>query len=143
MILILFNIFLFTIEVLSLLIKCLYIFGHQLVKYICPQNRKEVSGQIVVITGAGSGIGRALAIRFAKLNAITVLWDIDRVLNPYIKDIITEIVPKFLRIWWKSRRNRSDVWAEPLTRWSSMLATRRESSQWPDKCGNRSATYIC
>ena len=81
MILFLFNIFLFTLEVVGLLVKCIIIFGQQIIKYVCPQVRKEMDGQIVVVTGAGSGIGRALAIRFAQMNAITVLWDIDRVFD--------------------------------------------------------------
>ncbi|WP_343232262.1 SDR family NAD(P)-dependent oxidoreductase, partial [Mycolicibacterium sp. CBMA 361] len=33
--------------------------------------------QLVVVTGAGSGIGRATAIRFAKLGAHVVVSDID------------------------------------------------------------------
>lgn len=79
MILCLFNFFLFTIEILNLWIRILLSIGHQFAKYFVPQNRKSVDRQIVLITGAGSGIGRALAIRFAQLNAITVLWDINRV----------------------------------------------------------------
>ena len=33
--------------------------------------------ELVVVTGAGSGIGRATAIRFAKLGAHVVVSDID------------------------------------------------------------------
>ncbi|XP_070533990.1 estradiol 17-beta-dehydrogenase 11-like isoform X2 [Ptychodera flava] len=42
-----------------------------------PPGRKNVDGQVVLITGAGHGIGRCLAIEFAKLGAHLVLWDID------------------------------------------------------------------
>jgi len=38
---------------------------------------KNVSGKIVLITGAGSGIGRLMAIRFAKLGSQLVLWDLN------------------------------------------------------------------
>ena len=33
----------------------------------------EISGKVVVITGAASGIGRALAVKFAKCNASKVV----------------------------------------------------------------------
>ncbi len=80
MILSLFNLFLLTLEVMNLLIRIIISIGEQFVKSFVPQTRKSIDGKIVVITGAGSGVGRAIALRFAKLNAITVLWDINRVL---------------------------------------------------------------
>jgi all-trans-retinol dehydrogenase (NAD+) len=39
--------------------------------------RKNVKGQTVLITGAGSGIGRLMAHRFAKLGCKLVLWDVN------------------------------------------------------------------
>jgi all-trans-retinol dehydrogenase (NAD+) len=80
MILSLFNLFLLTLEVMNLLIRITISIGEQFVKSFVRQTRKSIDGKIVVITGAGSGVGRAIALRFAKLNAITVLWDINRVL---------------------------------------------------------------
>jgi len=44
--------------------------------------RKSVDGEIVLITGAGQGLGQLLSIEFAKLNAIIVAFDInDKALN--------------------------------------------------------------
>lgn len=45
---------------------------------VVPVRRKNVSGEIVLITGAGSGIGRLLAVKFASLGATVVLWDINQ-----------------------------------------------------------------
>lgn len=39
---------------------------------------KNVSQDTVLITGAGSGLGRNIAIEFAKLGANTVIWDINK-----------------------------------------------------------------
>ncbi|TKC41285.1 hypothetical protein EI555_012657, partial [Monodon monoceros] len=44
---------------------------------IIPKKKKNVAGKIVLITGAGSGLGRLSAITFASLGAILVLWDIN------------------------------------------------------------------
>lgn len=43
---------------------------------IIPKKKKDVTGEIVLITGAASGLGRLLAIKFARLGAILVLWDV-------------------------------------------------------------------
>lgn len=45
---------------------------------LIPKPRKNVAGEIVLITGAGSGLGRLLALKFAHLGAVLVLWDINK-----------------------------------------------------------------
>ncbi|XP_066235122.1 short-chain dehydrogenase/reductase family 16C member 6-like [Saccopteryx leptura] len=57
--------------------KFLYYFLESLVYKIIPKRKKNVAGEIVLITGAGSGLGRLMAIKFARLGAILVLWDIN------------------------------------------------------------------
>ncbi|XP_038047426.1 epidermal retinol dehydrogenase 2-like [Patiria miniata] len=42
------------------------------------RKRKDVLGEIVLVTGAGSGMGRLMAIDFAKRNACVVLWDVNK-----------------------------------------------------------------
>jgi len=37
-----------------------------------------VRGKIVLITGGASGIGRQMALRFARLGARVVIWDINK-----------------------------------------------------------------
>ncbi|KAJ1075851.1 hypothetical protein K5549_003162 [Capra hircus] len=48
---------------------------------IIPKPRKNVAGEIVLITGAGSGLGRLLALKFAQLGSVLVLWDINQESN--------------------------------------------------------------
>uniref|UniRef100_A0A0M3HY18 Estradiol 17-beta-dehydrogenase 8-like n=1 Tax=Ascaris lumbricoides TaxID=6252 RepID=A0A0M3HY18_ASCLU len=42
------------------------------------RKRKKVEGKVVLITGSACGLGRELALRFAKKGARLVLWDIDK-----------------------------------------------------------------
>ena len=52
---------------------------------------KCVKGELVLITGAGSGIGRLMAKRFAKLGSRLVLVDIDQKGNEQTaKEILAE-----------------------------------------------------
>jgi all-trans-retinol dehydrogenase (NAD+) len=50
-------------------------------RFFVPPPEKSVFGEIVLITGSGSGIGRQLARRFARLGAVLVLWDINETSN--------------------------------------------------------------
>ncbi|PIC50014.1 hypothetical protein B9Z55_001083 [Caenorhabditis nigoni] len=44
---------------------------------VVPRNQVFVSGQTVLVTGAGSGLGRLMSYEFGKLGARLVLWDIN------------------------------------------------------------------
>ncbi|KAF8770835.1 17-beta-hydroxysteroid dehydrogenase 13 like protein [Argiope bruennichi] len=39
--------------------------------------KKSLKGEVVLVTGAGNGLGRELALKFAEEGAILVLWDVD------------------------------------------------------------------
>ncbi|NXI67766.1 RDHE2 dehydrogenase, partial [Anseranas semipalmata] len=69
------NFFLETLKVIGLLT---YYMLESLVFLFVPKRKKSVSGEIVLITGAGSGIGRLLSLKFARLGATLVLWDINQ-----------------------------------------------------------------
>lgn len=66
------------VETVIFLGKFLYYFAESLAFKIIPRRKKDVAGEIVLITGSGSGLGRLLAIHFAHTGAILVLWDINQ-----------------------------------------------------------------
>jgi len=52
--------------------------------------RKSVKGEVVLITGAASGLGRRMAIKFAALGAKLVLWDVNEAGLSEVAKKITE-----------------------------------------------------
>lgn len=68
----------FAKELVTFIGKSLIALLEALVFTFIPRPRKNVAGEIVLITGAGSGIGRLLALRFARLGSVLVLWDINK-----------------------------------------------------------------
>ena len=46
-----------------------------------PPPRKDINGEIIFLTGAGSGLGRMMAFKFAKLGATVVCADINQSAN--------------------------------------------------------------
>lgn len=39
---------------------------------------KSISGEVALVTGGGGGLGRLIALRLAKLDAIVVIWDVNK-----------------------------------------------------------------
>ncbi|XP_070533995.1 estradiol 17-beta-dehydrogenase 11-like [Ptychodera flava] len=68
-------------EIPLLFLRIALAYVESLFRLFVPPGRKSVDGQVVLITGAGHGIGRCLAIKFAKLGAHLVLWDINETGN--------------------------------------------------------------
>ncbi|XP_016853516.1 epidermal retinol dehydrogenase 2 [Anolis carolinensis] len=50
--------------------------------------RKNVAGKIVLVTGSADGIGRQIALNFARLRTILVLWDIDEEGNKKTAELV-------------------------------------------------------
>jgi len=78
------------LEVLWALVLTLYHVIERLVKIVLPQKmfEKNISGQVVLVTGGGSGIGRLMCLRFARLGATVVTWDINKLGNEETVDMI-------------------------------------------------------
>uniref|UniRef100_A0A2K6GGH5 Short chain dehydrogenase/reductase family 16C member 5 n=1 Tax=Propithecus coquereli TaxID=379532 RepID=A0A2K6GGH5_PROCO len=65
-------------KLLVFLTKLLLTVLEAVVFTLLPKPRKSVAGEVVLITGAGSGLGRLLALRFARLGSVLVLWDVNK-----------------------------------------------------------------
>jgi FlaA1/EpsC-like NDP-sugar epimerase len=67
------------LEVLVLTGKLIYFYLEALFRLFVPNQRKNVRGKVVVITGGTGGIGRCLALKFAGLGAKVAVWDVNKV----------------------------------------------------------------
>ncbi|XP_055947905.1 17-beta-hydroxysteroid dehydrogenase 13-like [Argiope bruennichi] len=50
----------------------------RLARCLWPKSRKSIKGEIVLLTGAGHGLGKEVANRLAELGPVLVLWDINQ-----------------------------------------------------------------
>lgn len=68
----------FFLETIRVLLLSLWYSVESFMYFFVPEKKKNISGEVVLITGAGSGIGRLMAQEFAALDTIVVLWDINQ-----------------------------------------------------------------
>ncbi|KAJ8736039.1 hypothetical protein PYW08_006695 [Mythimna loreyi] len=78
------------LEIFVLYLKMTATFLHSIYQFFVPPEPKSVNGEIVLITGAGHGMGRETALRFGKLGGIIVCVDINPVGNQETVDLIKE-----------------------------------------------------
>lgn len=67
--------------IFDLIITLLTALGHlfyEIYKSIWRDPKKDLKGQIALITGGGGGLGSLIALRLARLGCVVVLWDINR-----------------------------------------------------------------
>ncbi|KAM5281076.1 epidermal retinol dehydrogenase 2 [Ctenodactylus gundi] len=79
-----------TKELLLFLGKSLLSVLEALVFTVISRPRKNVAGEIVLITGSGSGLGRLLALQFARLGSVLVLWDVNAEANEKTRQMAQE-----------------------------------------------------
>lgn len=62
-----------------LFVLAVYFYILEILAFI-KTKKKDVRNEIVLITGAGHGIGREVALEFGRLGARVVIWDINQVI---------------------------------------------------------------
>ncbi|XP_013183981.1 17-beta-hydroxysteroid dehydrogenase 13 [Amyelois transitella] len=78
----------FEVFILYLKMTCTWIYSYY--QLFVPPEPKSVKGEIILITGAGHGMGRETALRFARLGGILVCVDINPTGNQTTVDMIKE-----------------------------------------------------
>ena len=68
----------FKIKQFSIFFPSFYLINLIYFRWVYPAAyTKSVKGDIVLITGGGSGIGRLMSLKLADLGAIIVTWDVN------------------------------------------------------------------
>ncbi|XP_031786337.1 short-chain dehydrogenase/reductase family 16C member 6 isoform X4 [Nasonia vitripennis] len=78
-------------DILLLLLKVLYCILEGIYRFFLPADEQSVAGEIVLVTGAGHGIGKELALKYASLGATVVCWDINDTNNEETVDEIKKM----------------------------------------------------
>uniref|UniRef100_A0A8C3TES4 Short chain dehydrogenase/reductase family 16C member 5 n=1 Tax=Chelydra serpentina TaxID=8475 RepID=A0A8C3TES4_CHESE len=98
------------LETLEFLILLGYYYFEAFILLICPPCKKNVAGEIVLITGAANGIGRQIALNFARLGATLVFWDIDEEGNKETTKLAKENGAKGVYAYRCDCSNREEVY---------------------------------
>ncbi|XP_065651632.1 epidermal retinol dehydrogenase 2 isoform X2 [Hydra vulgaris] len=75
-------------EFFCVLLQISILWPWEIIKSFLPKNRKDISNDIMFITGAGSGIGRLMAIKFANCGATIIATDLNGATAQETADII-------------------------------------------------------
>uniref|UniRef100_A0A182S9Z0 Uncharacterized protein n=1 Tax=Anopheles maculatus TaxID=74869 RepID=A0A182S9Z0_9DIPT len=76
-----YNAVLVLFDVLAFFVKSVYIIVRGLVEMVMLPPARDVSGDIVLITGAGHGMGKNLSLQYAALGTTVVCVDVNEKTN--------------------------------------------------------------
>lgn len=79
------------LEVLCLFGRCTVSVVVYLARFAFPMPKKSIQDKVVLVTGAGHGLGREIALRCASLGATMVLLDINKENNDSVRDELRQM----------------------------------------------------
>ncbi|XP_077020179.1 retinol dehydrogenase 10-like [Tamandua tetradactyla] len=79
------------VEFFVVTFKVLWAFVLAAARWLVRPKEKSVAGQVGLITGAGSGLGRLFALEFGRRRALLVLWDINTQSNEETAGMVRHI----------------------------------------------------
>ncbi|KFQ09186.1 Epidermal retinol dehydrogenase 2, partial [Leptosomus discolor] len=100
------------LKILQFLKLLIFYFFESLISFILPPCKKTFAGEIVLITGSANGIGRQIALKFARLEATLVLWDIDDEGNEETRRLAQENGAKRVFAYHCDCSNREEVYKQ-------------------------------
>ncbi|XP_003973407.1 retinol dehydrogenase 10-A [Takifugu rubripes] len=81
----------FLMDLQMMLLDMIYFILRSSVRTVLRPRTKPIDGELVLITGAGGGLGRLFAQEFAKHGAEVVLWDVDGGANEQTAKLVREM----------------------------------------------------
>jgi len=83
-----YNIVLLVVDIVLLIVKFWIAIFEAIVGLFRPAPLEEVNGKVVLITGTGHGMGKQMALQYAKLGATILCWDVnEQTNNQTVKEI--------------------------------------------------------
>ncbi|KAH8387216.1 hypothetical protein KR093_005620, partial [Drosophila rubida] len=76
-----YNIVLLIVDIVMLVVKFWVAIVEEVIKTFTTRPQANVAGQFVLITGAGHGMGKEMALQYAALGAKVLCWDVNEQTN--------------------------------------------------------------
>lgn len=99
----------FFMDLQMMLLDVIYFILRNSMRIVMRPRTKPVDGELVLITGAGGGLGRLFAQEFTKQGAEVVLWDINSSSNEQTAKLVREMGGK-ASTYTVDVTNREDVY---------------------------------